>query len=633
MSELIYKALLVGNSIFEKDPHNLPTLKGPPNDLKILEEALVDKDIGLYDPENVETLQDGTRNEITEKLEKFFKNAKRDDQLLFYYSGHGRLDNLNNLYLCARDTQTDLLISTGISDQVINSLIQQSSSSRNVIILDCCHSGRFKGLDLPRNLKGEGRFVLTSSRARGLSIDASDADGPSAFTRHLVDALHSGEVDANVDGFVSINEVYDYILPRLKDETKQIPQRHLDQTIAEVALGRSGRPEPVPKKETSPGKAILNVSETNIEIKNVKQGEKLPEEVVDVFNEGSGKLDWTVECSDDWIEVEEHKGYFKIKLNPNPGNNRGRIYVRDKGKGGSKTVRVFVQMEEEEEKPKLELSESSIDFGDVNVHGKATKTLRLINTGGGELKPKVAKTPNWLECELHGEILQVNLDTSKSGDLKGNVIIESEGGNVTVPIKASLQAGAVLDVSPTRANFGNVQEGTKKIIQISVRNAGGDKLEWDFNKRGDFFQVSQTKNGLSLTLDAEPGNHHGAVLINSNGGEATVDVRAKVLGDEVSPGKWQIDMNAYGLIGSRMIVTLLPNGQLSGQQTVMGIACNLQGTWVYDRGFKILTLQVAASVGGLFGTDVVTIQITQGSAGLFYGQDSLLRQYTLKRIG
>ncbi len=633
MSELTYKALLVGNCIFEKDPHNLPTLKGPHNDLRILEEALTDKEVGLYDPENVITLLDSTRNEILEKLEEFYRNARRDDQLLFYYSGHGRLDNFNNLYLCARDTRTDILIATGISDQIINSMIQHSSSNRNVIILDCCHSGRFKGVDLPRNLTGEGRFVLTSSRARELSEDATDTDGPSAFTRHLVDALRSGKVDANVDGFVSINEVYDYILPRLKDETKQIPQRHLDQTIAEVALGKSSVIRKATQLAPSPEKPILNVSDANIEIKNVKPGEKLPEEIIDVFNDGGGELDWAVECSDDWIEVEKHKGYFKMKLNPRPGNNRGSIHVRDRGKGGSKTVRVFVQVEEEAKKPKLELSEAKIDFGKVNALARATKTIRLTNTGGGELEPRVIASPEWLELQLHGEILEAVLDTSKARDLKGSITIDSQGGKAVVPVTASVQKGAVLEVRPSQIDFGTVEEERQKVLHIDIKNAGAGNLKWDFKKRGDFFQIKRRESGLTLTLDAGIGAHHGAVLISSNGGEATVDVKAKVVGGEISPGKWQIDINAYGIIGSTMTLSLLPNGQLSGQQAVMGIVGNLQGTWGYDKRSKILTLQVTANIGGLFNTDIIQIQITRQAGGNLYGQDMALRNYTLKRLG
>ena len=111
MTEITYKALLIGNSTFQKDPHNLPALKGPPNDLRILEETLTHPQVGLHDPASVESLLDCTKSEIDERIDEFFASAKRTDQLLFYYSGHGRLDRFNNFYLCARDTRADRQVS------------------------------------------------------------------------------------------------------------------------------------------------------------------------------------------------------------------------------------------------------------------------------------------------------------------------------------------------------------------------------------------------------------------------------------------------------------------------------------------------------------------------------------------
>lgn len=136
MSEIVYKALLIGNGKFEVDPHNLLELKGPPNDIRALEETLTHPQVGLHEPSNVQSLLNFSHWEIMEKLEEFFQNAKRTDQLLFYYSGHGRLDKYNNLYLCARNTNTNSLISTAVPDSAVNSMIQNSSSSRVVIIID-----------------------------------------------------------------------------------------------------------------------------------------------------------------------------------------------------------------------------------------------------------------------------------------------------------------------------------------------------------------------------------------------------------------------------------------------------------------------------------------------------------------
>ena len=119
-------ALLIGNSTFPEDPHNLPELKGPVNDLPLLRDALTDADCGVFDAARVRLLPERSKREITTAMEAFFRQADRGDLLLLYYSGHGQRDEFDNVYLCARDTRTDLLLSTAISDAEINGMMRMS---------------------------------------------------------------------------------------------------------------------------------------------------------------------------------------------------------------------------------------------------------------------------------------------------------------------------------------------------------------------------------------------------------------------------------------------------------------------------------------------------------------------------
>ncbi|MDQ6949615.1 MAG: caspase family protein, partial [Actinomycetota bacterium] len=95
MSDLTYKALLVGNSTFPSDPHNLQSLEGPVNDIAVLRDALTDTEVGLFEPTAVRMLPERTMSEILIELETFFGSATRDDRLLLYYSGHGLLTDEN----------------------------------------------------------------------------------------------------------------------------------------------------------------------------------------------------------------------------------------------------------------------------------------------------------------------------------------------------------------------------------------------------------------------------------------------------------------------------------------------------------------------------------------------------------
>ena len=536
MAGLSFKALLIGCSSYPDDPHNLPALKGPPQDLRLIEDALTHPQVGLHARADVVSMLDGTKDEIVRAIETFFSAAGRDTQTLLYYSGHGRQDRSGRLHLCARDTRTDLIVSTGIADDQINSIIQNSAAGRVVIVLDCCHSGSFKGLDLPESLKGTGRFLLTSCRSRELSLDAVQGDGASAFTRLLVEGLLSGLTDMNSDGFVSLNEVYDFVLPRLRAETKQIPQRHFDHAVAEVAIGRAmprtreSTQEITPVPGNVPGaRPVLNVSETSIEIEGVKPGETLPPEIIDVFNEGGGALDWTAECDDDWIRAEQHKGFVRITLSPRPGVNRGRVHVRDRGKGGSKTIRVNVQMAEAPPPPRLEVSETSIDFGRLARGARVPpRTIRLRNAGGGDLRPQVTASAAWIGLRLYGETLDVSPETAAAGSFSGDIAVTSAGGQARIAVNAVVEPGPVLAVEPRGVDFGRRVAGEQASAEVAVRNAGTGELEWTFTPDCNFAHVTRTAAGFMVTLTGPPGRHHGTVHVSGNGGSVTVDVRAEV---------------------------------------------------------------------------------------------------------
>jgi hypothetical protein len=148
-----YKALLISNSEFPEDPHNLFPLQGPVNDSPLLRDALTDRDLGVFDLADVRLLPERSKRDILTAVEGFFSAAERDDQLLLYYSGHGFPDINGNLYLCARDTTTSSLVATGVSDGEVNAIINLSAARAVIVILDCCYSGAFKGV-VPTGLKG-----------------------------------------------------------------------------------------------------------------------------------------------------------------------------------------------------------------------------------------------------------------------------------------------------------------------------------------------------------------------------------------------------------------------------------------------------------------------------------------------
>jgi len=222
-----YRALLIGNSSYPADEHNLQTLKGPVKDIAVLNRALIDPGTGLFADADVTLLPEATSTRAIRALGRFFGTADRDDLLLVYFSGHGKLDPSGRLHLCMQDTDSTDLLSTALSSTRINEFAEASRARNVVIVLDCCYAGAFRGSDLGGTVAGPGRYVLTSCRGTQLANDATVENGTSFFTQHLVDGLLHAAADHDGDGYITFSDLYAYVDRRLREAGKQIPQRRV----------------------------------------------------------------------------------------------------------------------------------------------------------------------------------------------------------------------------------------------------------------------------------------------------------------------------------------------------------------------------------------------------------------------
>ena len=238
-----YRALLIGNSTYPADEHNLQTLKGPVKDIAVLNRALADPVTGLFADTDVSLLPEVTSARAIRALGRFFGDAARDDVLLFYFSGHGKLDQVGRLHLCMQDTESADLLSTAVSSARINEFADASHARNVVIVLDCCFSGAFRGGDAGDAVAGPGRYIMTSCRGTQLANDATAENSTSHFTQHLVDGLTGDAADHDGDGYVTFSELYAYVDRRLRETGKQIPQRRV-QGDGDLALARRPRPAP-----------------------------------------------------------------------------------------------------------------------------------------------------------------------------------------------------------------------------------------------------------------------------------------------------------------------------------------------------------------------------------------------------
>lgn len=220
-TERNYRALLIGCGRYYRDS-TLPELYGPPNDVTRLAGALSDPDWGLHDPTDILQLRDASKTDIEAAMEEFFTGASRQDQLFFYYSGHGIHEVRERLFLGASDTKSDRPHSTAIAVELLNTLAGTTKAAATAIVLDCCYSGIMKGPALAHALDSRGRWTLVSSRRDQQSADARTPDGVSAFTNLVCEALiANAEIDVDHDGYVTMTDVNRYVGPRLTRQTGQ----------------------------------------------------------------------------------------------------------------------------------------------------------------------------------------------------------------------------------------------------------------------------------------------------------------------------------------------------------------------------------------------------------------------------
>ncbi len=339
---MTYRALLIGNSVFDADA-GLNPLNAPVKDVARLHQALVDSDTGLFDDDHVRLVTERTCNDILDELDRFFDAGRKDDLLLLYYSGHGLLDERNQLYLCGRDTRSDRLLRTAVSNVRVNEFVSQSMCQCTVIVLDCCSSGMFKGGPVGAQMAGPGRYIVSSTRGAALANDAAAATGTSLFTEHLVEGLLGAAPDTNDDGYIDLREIYDYVRSCLVETTKQVPHCRFDgdaalslakvRNLPQVARAPSG-------ERYRANEPTFALAENIITLRDVELDEQLRPEVVEVIQLGDAALDLVARTEDDWLQATVSTDGVIVVLRPRLGRNRGKITIRDRASGSAQVLRV-----------------------------------------------------------------------------------------------------------------------------------------------------------------------------------------------------------------------------------------------------------------------------------------------------
>ncbi|MBX9949159.1 MAG: caspase family protein [Candidatus Obscuribacterales bacterium] len=157
---------------------------------------------------------EATIRNVYEEFEDLLEKSKPGDTLIFYYCGHGWLDDNKEGYYANYDVKTnDNAIST---KKIASKMKNKFQGSTALFFADCCTSGSIANA-LAKQPGGYSWGMASSVNPDGGSTSNW------TFSQALLDALNGHKfVDTNLDGVVSFSDLQKYAAREMKTIDNQV---------------------------------------------------------------------------------------------------------------------------------------------------------------------------------------------------------------------------------------------------------------------------------------------------------------------------------------------------------------------------------------------------------------------------
>jgi hypothetical protein len=235
-------AIIIGiNQYIDND---IPELKGAENDARELYEILSNPKFGNFEipQENFLLGKDAKRESIVRSLSNVFYKTEEYDLVLFYFSGHGFVDNYSDGYVAPYDMIRGDPIVFGINMLDLKNMIVRSINKKNTLmIMDCCNSGVTTNNDKSivtspnserksiyenylEEIESEGKIVLAATEAdtKAKEKEYTHPNGiqhtHGVFTYSLLEALKGSA--GNQNGYITLGNIVKYLENSLKSIQK-----------------------------------------------------------------------------------------------------------------------------------------------------------------------------------------------------------------------------------------------------------------------------------------------------------------------------------------------------------------------------------------------------------------------------
>jgi hypothetical protein len=481
------KALIVANDKYEQD--GLRQLLAPAADAKQLEQVLGDPLIGDF---AVQVVRNEPAHVIQVQIEELFAASRPDDVLLLHFSCHGLKSESGELFFAAPNSRPDRLASTAISADFVQRCMRTSRARSVVLLLDCCYGGAFaQGVavrasgdvnvlgSFPRERlgSGRGRAVITASSAMEYAFEGERlADRgrprPSVFTGALVEGLITGDADRDQDGWVSLNELYDYVFDKVREQNPhQTPSRDVEMQ-GDLYIARRSRPVSTPAPLPPELQQAIDQPLAGIRAGAVQELVRLLEArhaglalaarlALEGLTEDDSRTvsaaaaaalrsglppDVAPLAAAGPSAVSKHESVISEKSETtraaaSPLADAGLMPpASPDAMPAALAAAAVAGVDARPPVPsRLELLPATVDFGQLPHRSPSPESrIRLGSIDGGSLNARATTQASWLHLRQVDEELLIAADTDAVGEHTGTVTIDSDGGSATILVRAHI---------------------------------------------------------------------------------------------------------------------------------------------------------------------------------------------------
>ena len=253
----------------------------------------------------------------------------------------------------------------------------------------------------------------------------------------------------------------------------------------------------------------------------------------------NGTVNTTVTVTYDPDEAANNGGYINII-----GDGFERVRVSLKGKC---------------EDPYINVSPSTLSFGDNLIPGKSySKTLTVTTNVPGALSSSYSETVSGaftVPSVTGAGSYTVKFKSDDAGSYSGVIHINDAKSGASASVTMTGKVSAIIGADPSSWDFGTVVKGYTSAKAFTITGSGLHS-NMEVSSSNSNFKVSRTSlasSGGSLTVTYQPtttGSHSGTITISGNGTTKTISVSGKCeagyinvspstlsFGDNLIPGK------------------------------------------------------------------------------------------------